>query len=197
MMFRAATLALVASLVSAKSFIPSGGIPASSEFGTRLLNAATVVEPARHLDQNNGYDYTFLVNYSIKYTGCNSITQVNAQQNGNNNNNQGASMLYTQQLVRFSLCPTDSCSSCSGGGQYVVNMVDFVDSYTEAKLSAQEYACETVRENCDCEGANDDDVCEAACYTTAGLTNCINYDGGDDFDIQKYLECGGKSQSLS
>jgi len=56
-------------------------------------------------------------------------------------------------------------------------------------LAEQEYACEYVRENCYCDDANDDDVCEATCYTNAGLDYCVDYEGEDDFEIQRYLEC--------
>jgi hypothetical protein len=68
-------------------------------------------------------------------------------------------------------------------------MEEFVDSWTEAKLEEKEYACEMIRENCYCDNANDDEVCENQCYTTAGMEECIEYEGGEEFQIQEYLEC--------
>jgi hypothetical protein len=187
MMFRVGAFALFCSLVSASSFVPSGDIPADSKLGSSLLKRATVVEPSRHLEQNSR-DTTFIANYSIKYLGCSSLVQVNTQGNGQKEGNDqkdgngGQSIVYTQNLVRFALCPSGSCSSCSGGGEYVVNMVDFVDAYTEAKLTETEYNCEQIRENC-----NNDD--ESSCYSAAGATECDQYEGQDVFEIQEYLEC--------
>jgi hypothetical protein len=186
MMFRATVIALVASSAFAKSFVPSSDIAADSKLGSSLLSKATVVTDARHLE--NERDVSFIANYKLKYLGCNSLSAL-GQEGGEN-----GSALYTQNLVRFALCP-DSCSSCSNGGEYVVNMMEFVDSYTEAKLEEQEYACEMVRENCYCDDANDDDVCEASCYTAAGMDYCVDYgddNGNEDFEIQRYLECSRK-----
>jgi hypothetical protein len=182
MMFRITVIALVAAMASAKSFVPSSDIAADSKLGASLLSKATVVTDARHLEQDR--DVSFIANYKLKYLGCNSLPAI-GQEGGEN-----GSMLYTQHLVRFALCP-DDCSKCSNGGEYIVNMMEFVDSYTEAKLDEQEYACEMVRENCYCDNADDEDVCEQNCYTDAGLDNCSD-DDSDDFEIQRYLECSGK-----
>jgi hypothetical protein len=195
MMFRVAIIALVASAVSAlKDLTPNGEVAANSALGMRLLSQATVVTPARQLnDQQEERDVTFVANYAIRYLGCHSLIQVSAGNNNNNNKNEGGSMLYAEHLARFALCPTaGNCGKCEGGGEYVMNMETFVDAFTEAKLTEEEYACETVRENCDCENANDDDVCESDCYTAAGLTNCVN-DDNENFEVQRYLECQRKS----
>ena len=47
-----------------------------------------------------------------------------------------------------------------------------------------------IRENCYCDNANDDEVCENQCYTDAGMEDCIEYEGGEEFQIQEYIECG-------
>jgi hypothetical protein len=182
MLFRATAIALIASVASARSFIPSSDIAADSKLGNKLLSMATVVQDARHLE-NGDRDVSFIANYKLKYLGCSSITSMNSGEGGGGGQD-GESMIYTQNLVRFALCP-GSCSSCTNGGEYVVNMETFVDTYTEAKLTEQEYACETVRENC----YYDD---ETTCYTEAGMTECIDYDDGqEEFEIQRYLECAG------
>lgn len=183
-MFKAALFALLASAASA-NFVPKGDVAADSAFGQKLLSKATVVEHARHLDQER--DVTFIAKYSIRYLGCSSLVQVREEGGGDEG------LLYTQNLVRFALCPSSSCSSCSGGGEYVVSMMEFVDSYTEFKLTEKEYACEMIRENCYCDNANDDDVCENQCYTNQGMPECIEYEGQEEFEIQGYLECEGKS----
>jgi hypothetical protein len=193
MFFRTAFVALLASFVSAeeKMLATEGEIPVTSEMGQNLLIKATVVEEARILNNNN--DYSWMASYSIRYTGCSSLVQV-AGQNGNNNKNNDGGMVYTQHLVAFSLCPVDACNSkCEGGGKYVVNMADFVDMYTEAKMAEQELQCENVREACYCDDADDGEACEYACYTTAGIADvCVQYEGQEQFEVQRYLECQGK-----
>ena len=150
-----------------------------------MLAKATVIEPARHLADNGERDVTFVAKYSIRYLGCASIIQLAEE------NNDGG-MLQAKHLVRFALCPTDACSACKNGGEYVVNMAEFVDSYTEFKLNEQEYTCEMIREGCYCDNANDDEVCENTCYTDQGHDECIEYEGEEEFEIQRYLECQGK-----
>ena len=182
MNLRSAVACLFVSAVTAKSFTPDGSIPANSRLGSKLLSKAKVIEPARHLNNNNERDVTFVANYSLKYLGCSSLTQVNPE---GGEGEQG--LLYTQNLVRFALCPSSgSCSSCSGGGEYVVNMFEFVDAYTESKMNEKEQMCENIRENC----YNDD---ENGCYAAAGADECIEYEGQEVFEIQEYLECKGKS----
>ena len=187
MMFRATAFLSCIAAVSAASINPAEGMAANSKMGRSLLKKATVVTPARNLDQNNGDDdNTWIAKYDIKYLGCSSLIQVNPEGNAEEG------VLYNQNLVRFALCPTGTCGSCSGGGEYVVNMMEFVDSYTESKLEEKEYQCEMVRENCYCDNANDDEACENQCYTNANMGDCIEYEGEDEFEIQRYLECAGK-----
>lgn len=195
---------VLASLIAAASadalFDTSGGIPLRTDAGSRLLRQATPVDGesfVRQLEQNNNQN-SWLATYDIKYLGCSSLIQVSPQGQqgggGNKNGQQGGGMLYTQQLIRFALCPANSCSSCSGGGEYVVNMAEFIDAYTEAKMQALEQQCESVRENCYCNNYNDDQACETSCYQSAGLYDCIDLQGGNDFEIQRYLECAGKNE---
>lgn len=190
MFFRTAVVALLAAFVSAeKAMETSGSIPLTSNVGQELMVKATVIEEARVL-ANNNYDASWMSKFSLRYVGCSSLVQVAGQQGGGNNKNNENGLLYTQHLVRFSICPVDGCnSSCTGGGQYVVNLADFVDLYTEYKLTAAEQACEAVREACYCDDANDDEACESACYAKAGLDDCVNYEGDEEFEVQRYLEC--------
>ena len=193
MIFRTAIVALLASFATAQKLDMDADVPLMSSFGQELMVKATVIKEARILN-NNDNDYSWMSNYAIKYLGCTSLIQIAGEGGNNNNKNNCGGMLYSQHLVRFNLCPADSCgTSCVDGGEYVVNMMDFVDAYTEAKLTAQEYACEMVREACYCENANDDQVCENQCYTDAQMTECIDYEGeGEEFEVQRYLECQGK-----
>ena len=94
-------------------------------------------------------------------------------------------------------CPSDSCeSSCKNGADYLVEMREFVEAYLEFQMTQQEYNCEKVEENCDCENANDDEACLANCYAEAGLDYCQedeeqqNYNNNnEEFEIDRFLEC--------
>jgi hypothetical protein len=189
MMFKATVLASLMAMASA--FVPHDGIPVDSEIGQRLMNKA------RALEQQN-QDQSWLTGYSIKYLGCTALVQVKGDaqgQGGGQNQNNDNALLYTQNLVKFALCSKDTaCGSCGNGvAQYVVPMNDFMDAWTESKMQAEEQACEAVRENCYCQNANDDQVCEAQCYATWGMDYCTEYANDQDFEIQRFMECGGAS----
>ncbi|KAL3944740.1 MAG: hypothetical protein SGBAC_001159 [Bacillariaceae sp.] len=176
-MFKSTVIVLLAA--SASAMTPDSSIPADSAAGRKLLNKA------RALDQNRD-DSSWMAGYSIKYMGCSSLIQVRDEAGGEDESN-----LYTMNMVKFGLCSaSESCGSCGKGkAQYVVNMNEFIDAYTEMQMNAQEQACENVRENCYCDDANDDEACESSCYASANMDYCEDYEGGDEFEIQEYLEC--------
>lgn len=140
-------------------------------------------------------------------------------QNGNWNQNAGAQNeweaewweyqvkamndgLEATNLVHFTLCSDSYCGSCNG--DYVMEMVDFLELHTEYKMEHAEYWCEKIRENCQCGYGSDWVTCYNTCFETKGLTygDCKGYmdqnaaANGNMFDIQQYLECAGK-RSLS
>ena len=174
-------LALLAAQVSASdnAVIPDFDVKAGSKLGKRLLSKARALNEER--------DVTFVANYSIKYRGCSSLIQISNEAN----DEQG--LLYTQNLVKFSLCPSDAgCDQCKGGADYVVNMMEFLDAWTENKMNTLEQTCENIRENCYCNNNyNDDEACENQCYTDAEMTECMQIEGDEEFEIQRYLECAG------
>lgn len=198
MLFRSVVIAALSACAYAKSsirrksedatIIPDFNIPTDSKFGKRLLSKA------RRLENNNGNNQNeqgeWLAGYSLQYDSCASLIQVREEGGGDEEG-----ILYTQNLVKFKICPGNgngngNCNDCgSGVAQYVVNMIEFVDVYTEMKMDEQERICENIREYCYCDNANDDEVCENQCYADAGYDSCIEYEGGDEFEIQSYLEC--------
>ena len=198
MLFRSVIFAALAACVSAKNFprpvaeamIPDFNMPAESKSGKRLLSKARRVEN----NNNNDQEADWLAGYSIKYDSCSSLIQVREE----GGDEEG--LLYTQNLVKFVICAgnaSGSCDSCGSGiAQYVVNMRDFVEAYSEMKTEQKEYACEMIAEYCYCDNANDDEVCEAQCYTDAGMDECIQYEGQEEFEIAEYLECEGKLRSV-
>ena len=94
-------------------------ISASSPIGRSLLSKARSLEG----QQNFGW----VSNYSIKFEKCATSTDYYAMQNfggnGNGENRNDYGGMYEQRLVHFKLCPSDSCGSCSKGGDYVIDLV--------------------------------------------------------------------------
>jgi len=186
MKFSLALLSLASAALG--DHIKIDSIPSNSELGKKLLSNA------RRLNDENAIDLSWLTGYDIKFQGCYETGTWNA-----NANDQEDVRVMTKRLVRFRLCPSGSCDSssasgCSSGyGDYLTDLNYFVDSWTEAAMQKQEYDCEMAREACGC-GENDADddeqQCEYNCYTNAGLSNCNNEEGQQDFNVQKYLECG-------
>jgi hypothetical protein len=145
-----------------------------------------LLSKSRHLEQGEDA-YSWVVNYSLRFDSCHTITQYGFGEDGNQNEN-GA--VWKQNLIKFKLCDSSKCRTGCKGGEYLVPMADFVDAYTEERMNSRELACENVRENCACNG--DDDGCEDNCYTAAGMEYCIEAEGDDaeeEFNIQEWMEC--------
>lgn len=94
-----------------------------------------------------------------------------------------------QNLVKFRLCPVDSCNrNCKG--QYIVSMNEFIGAYMDYKKENLEQACENVQENCACnDDAVDDQKCENQCYVDAGLDDCVEEEGQEEFEVERFMEC--------
>ena len=137
--------------------------------------------------------YNYNGNEEQAAEGDNQANQYQNGQNGNGyyNNEQRNDYqgMYQQQLVTFKLCPSDSCGKCKNGAEYVVELNDFLDAFLEAKMTAQEYNCEHVRENCWCENAYSKESCEDNCYKNAGIEGCAQEENKEEFDVQEALEC--------
>mmetsp|Transcript_21066 Transcript_21066/g.31688 ORF Transcript_21066/g.31688 Transcript_21066/m.31688 type:complete len:401 (+) Transcript_21066:177-1379(+) len=195
MLFRSVALltASTAAVASGKSVeVPMNDISANSKLGGNIMSKA------RRLDNaNNGQVGAWVANYSLVFQKCAVSSEYFAFEGGGNNNDRN-NWQGQQKLVHFKLCPSSNCNSCNNGADYVVPMQDFVEMYFQAKMDAQEYNCEMVKENCYCENANDDDACEAACYVTAGLDYCEdnnqnnnnnNQNQAYQFDLERAGEC--------
>ena len=176
-------------------------IAANSKLGSMIMSKARQLN---NNNNNNNYDMTWVSGYSIKFQQCTATDNYyggyfggNGNNNENNNNKNNYNGMYEQRLVHFKLCPSSSCSNnCEGGADYVVDMAEFVNAYVESKLTAQEYNCERVRENCYCENNNNNNgySCEYYCYQNAGLDYCYNNNNNNNnnknqFNIQEALEC--------
>jgi len=163
-------------------------ISSSSKLGQKILSKARKLE-----DNEDEIDISWMTGYDLKFQGCYETSAWNAE----GGDGEDEVKVMTKRLVRFRLCPSGSCSSssaagCSSGyGDYLVDLNQFLDTWSEAKMQKEEYDCEQVREACGC-GENDQDddeeACEYTCYTNANMGYCIQEEG--QFELQRYTECG-------
>jgi len=172
MMFR---LALISTLFVSASAL-SG--PTESVEGKKIMSKA------RKLNGQYEEDLSWMTKFSMKFQSCHSIHSWGGEAGGGGQEDGVAH--GSQHLVNFALCPSGQ-KSCSGGGEYVVELSEFVQAYTEAKKESEEAQCEAVQESCNCNYYDDEDVCFSGCYSKAGLDFCVEDE--NEFEIEDYLEC--------
>ena len=189
---------------SSSSSSSSSSVPASKnrkDANTIVLNTdhnlsvesrmgQKVLQNARALEVNQDVDFSFVAKYSIKFQGCHHVHQWNEDAR-----DEEDVRIYTKRLVRFRLCPTDTCSGDSWSGcgsdygDYIVDLETFVNAYWEGMQENQNQQCEAMKDIC---GDNSN------CYSQNGMEECIeNNNQGDDnvakamanFDPIDYMEC--------
>ncbi|GKZ00323.1 hypothetical protein MPSEU_000985200 [Mayamaea pseudoterrestris] len=165
-----------------------------------------LVSKARRLDGEVDWEteYAWMTGYSVKFQGCLAVKQWNDEADDKED-----VRIATKRLVRFRMCPSDSCSAnkaagCSSGyGDYIIDMDTFMQSYIEGKRTSDEWECANyLAATCDCEDSDDkgDDFnaeyCEYDCFKNAGMSQCIDRnpyedDQGnqDEFKLEDYMEC--------
>jgi len=169
-------------------------IKANSRLGRSLLGSARRLEDGGDDEADEQMDYSYVANYSIKFQGCDSVTQWNMGEDDDN-----GVRIKKVNFARFRLCPIDSCSDdnkvgcTSEYGDYIVDLNTFVQSYLEDKQQTEEYNCEYLQENscgCDNDNVDDEDGCLNTCYANAGMDYCIeDEDQGEQFQAQDYAQC--------
>lgn len=165
-------------LISAALLGSVTSMKVNSSLGRELLSKS------RNLDGE--VDYSWMLDYSMKFARCHTVTQYGAVDGEDGNENGGT---WQQTLVKYKLCPSNECGYGCSGGEYLTDMKDFVDLYTENEMTAKELACETTRENCVCND-DDEDTCMNTCYEAAEQDYCVETDDdGEEFNVQEYLEC--------
>lgn len=170
-------LTVLASLLTAAS-----ALNASSPQGKKLL-----ANSSRNAEENAA---SWIVDYSLQFASCHTVTQFNVGENANED--QGSTT--QRNLVKYKLCPSNKCGYGCKGAEYVTDMNEFVNAYTEWQMNDLEYKCEQVRENCNCGDDVDEDTCEYNCYVSAGMEEkCVEQEKGDDdgyeFELQEFMEC--------
>ncbi|GAX14873.1 hypothetical protein FisN_29Lh085 [Fistulifera solaris] len=159
---------------------------------TLLSVASAVTELSflqhRRLDQNNNnnFQHSWMANYSVKFLGCHHIKQWNDAANDN-----ADVRIETKRLVRFRLCPSQTCSAskslgCSSGyGDYVMDMDSFMQAYSQIRGQEIEYECQKYQNQCQCNG---DEQCLNECLTKAGHEECLQ-NNNQGFQLENYMYC--------
>lgn len=124
----------------------NGDIPMKGAAARKLYqNARRAANYNNNNNQNNAYYYQdydqinwddidtdYLMGYSMKFQGCHHVQQWNEEAW-----NEDDIKIKTQRLVRFRMCPADSCSSITtrgcdrNYGDYLVDMETYVEAYME------------------------------------------------------------------
>eukprot|EP00571_Detonula_confervacea_P014758 CAMPEP_0172298764 /NCGR_PEP_ID=MMETSP1058-20130122/1267_1 /TAXON_ID=83371 /ORGANISM="Detonula confervacea, Strain CCMP 353" /LENGTH=429 /DNA_ID=CAMNT_0013008053 /DNA_START=60 /DNA_END=1349 /DNA_ORIENTATION=- len=196
--------------------IQRDGITADSSFGRHLISKSRRVEEA------TANDISFVSNYSIKFLGCHHVTQwasedeVEEQDEENDDEDEAASLnaangrIRSKGLVRFRLCPADSCfdhfgMGCSSNfGEYVVDLYQFLEVYIAWQIEEVQTKCATYRNTCYTQCYQSSSAnCYSSCYGKYGVeaSLCASYnnnnnngDGtydnyGNEFALDDYLQC--------
>lgn len=169
-------VALLASTLgfTAAATRPKSSIKVGSSVGQKVLSNARRLEQ----DENEEIDFTWVADMSLKFQGC-----YHNQQWNDDADDEEDLRISTQRLVRFRLCPTDTCTmespyGCSSGyGDYVISMDQYLEAYFEAVEQDQEYNCEYEKDYGDCancENADDEEICEYDCYMAKGMEYCVD-----------------------
>lgn len=187
-------LAVVSARKTSKTSINVGdSVKASSQIGQKLLSKA------RRLENDEDEEMmTWVADYSLKFQGCHHLVQWNEEAD-----DEADVRLFKKRLVRFRLCPTNTCSTSDAGGcdegygDYIVDMQTYLNAYYESKMEAAEEECGDYAENyCNCEGNGDDgwneNKCLYECVVDAGMSQCYQYMEDmmyEDFQPQEFMEC--------
>jgi len=155
-------------------------VKTTSNAGKKLMSKARRIN-----EDDDNVDYSWLPGYTFQFQKCYSWDAFGRDEQGRQ-----------ESYVVFRACPQGSCSAgCRYGADYIVEMRDYVEAYTDAKQNLEEYNCELVQNNCACDDDQvDDNTCLQNCYDAAGLSYCQNNDedgngNGNNFDVEEFNEC--------
>lgn len=179
-----------------KSIELPSALDSQSSLGKKVLSSARRLE-----DADAEVDYSWVADYSIKFQGCHHVKQWNVEAD------EGEDVrIATKRLVRFRLCPSDTCDGetaggcTSGYGDYIVDMDTYLQAYVENLEQVQEWTCENLQENvCGCDDDDnkddgfDEEQCLNNCYANNGADFCVEEEqddaAGEPFELADYVMC--------
>ncbi len=165
-------------------------IPVESDLGFKIM------ANARKLENTAEIDFTWVSNFSIKFQGCHHVSQWNDEAY-----DASDVRIQTKRLIRFRLCPSNTCSASSssgchsGYGDYIIDMNTFLGSYYEAVDNYNQFRCQyTTQTLCSC---NYDETCEYECLSKHSMVDLCNGRNPNDnsqqqqekFQLANYVQC--------
>lgn len=195
-------ISLLISLIATVS-----GLDSKSALGQKLMKGARKLnENNGNYDENGYFNENWVAGYAIKFQGCHHISQWNDEAE-----DEEDVRIATKRLVRFRLCPNDTCNSddsqgCSSGyGDYIIDLNTYLSYYFEAMQDYQEFECEYLENYaCGCNNNNNggnEEYCLYDCYAEHNMENvCMdnnpynnNGEGGENnenkIDLEDFMEC--------
>jgi hypothetical protein len=188
-------LSFVVSGTHAEKFLnklPPGAIKVDSDLGRELLSQARNLASAS--GNNAGDDIwattdAWVGNFSLSYQGCFQISQWNTNFDGADD-----VRVATKRLVRFRLCPSDTCSTgCNTGyGEYIIDLHTYLYYMFQAKATYQEYNCDYLKTYvCGCNG---DSTCLYQCYSDHNMASVCygssaSSGNASSLTIENYMKC--------
>lgn len=177
------------------------------EISVNSPRGKSLLSKARKLDENEldwEEEYAWLTGYAVKFQGCHHVKQWNDEAD-----DEEDVRIQTKRLVRFRLCPADTCSATkaagcnSAYGDYIIDMDIFMESYFEGRQQQIEYDCQYhllyTCNGCQDDGNQGDDFdeeyCEYDCFNDAGMAQCIENNPYEDdeqqeeWQLEDYMEC--------
>lgn len=194
------TLLYLATLVKADSLqqgpqLHVGNVHVDSDLARNLLTKARRVQQNNNQAADDDFNADWISGYSLKFQGCHHISQWNDAVDGEED-----VRIATKRLVRFRLCPSDSCSKtsssgCSEGyGDYIIDMNTYLEYYFAARATYQQFECSYLTNYvCACNG---DNSCLYKCFkqhnmlSVCGQNNGNNGQGDDSIiSMEDYMSC--------
>jgi len=183
---------LLAVLLGSADALESSASSLSQTLSEVLVQDQDFSRSLENANANSNFYATWISGYSLRFESCHQIT------------NFDADGVINQVIVKYKLCASDSCKASCRGPEYVVQGQQFVQAYMQAKMTAQEYRCETAKENCQyyCEKKQNGNRelayygyydCESTCLTNGGNSDCVEDQNGNkdnvENELENYLEC--------
>lgn len=169
--------------------------------------ASSLLMHARRMNEDS-MNLTWMGDMAVKYQGCHHIKQWNKDVDGIED-----VRIYTKRLVRFRLCPQNSCAvNIAGGcqenyGDYIIDMDTYINLYWNANEYDRKVSCKNFfNEFCNgdmlqCEDGEDNKACQYRCAANYGREECIQNNGQgqnqnnngqqqqQEMDVGRYMTC--------
>jgi len=197
MIVNLAIAVLLATSASANPFeAPKSKNVAKAKYMNKLVRSAKrTARTQLHQRKLNDEEYMVdISSYSIKFQQCQFVKAYDDEMA---DNEDAGTILATQRFVIFRLCPTGSDDCGYDYGEYVIDMQEYLEAYSQYVGEEQEEWCDTCNEYCEQDEEEEEDgedrkkrklqdmdcSCMDTCYKIE------NMEENGYVDATEYLEC--------